>query len=279
MNRRFPLDAFDPTELAAEVQLELATASNSPAAAGSFATKVATDRTMTPAAKSPAALDLAPALRDPQPIENLFVPEHYEPKYAYPLIVWLQADGTAASDFTKLMSQISSRNYFGFSLSGTTPAANNNPDVLSISSDDNPIVAVEERLFETVKQLRRDYHIHSERIFIAGFGDGATLALQLGLRRPEWFAGIASLAGQFPNMPLALNRFRDLIGKRVFLGTGSRNASCGETDLLRTGRLLHTAGLRVCTRFYDAGHELSADMLTEVNRWVMAEMYAPATGS
>jgi hypothetical protein len=72
---------------------------------------------------------------------------------------------------------------------------------------------------------------------------------------------------------------RQPIGKRVFLGTGSRNVSCDETDLLRTGRLLHTAGLRVCTRFYDAGHELSADMLTEVNRWVMAEMYATATGS
>jgi hypothetical protein len=30
---------------------------------------------------------------------------------------------------------------------------------------------------------------------------------------------------------------------------------------------------RVCTRLYDAGHELSADMLAEVNRWVMAEIY------
>lgn len=273
MNRRFPLDAFDPTELASEVQLELATATSIPAAAEDFASGLTTDRVTGPVAKSPAALDLAPEVCDPQPIENLFVPEHYEPKYAYPLIVWLQADGAAATDFCKLMSQISSRNYFGFSLNGTMPAANNNPDVLSISTDNSPVVAVEERLFETVKQLRRDYHIHSERIFLAGFGDGATLALQLGLQRPEWFAGIASFAGRFPTMPLALNRYRDLIGKRVFLGTGSHNVSCGETDLLRTSRLLHTAGMRVCTRFYDAGHELSADMLTEVNRWVMAEMY------
>jgi predicted esterase len=60
----------------------------------------------------------------------------------------------------------------------------------------------------------------------------------------------------------------------VFLGTGTRIVSCPETDLLRTGRLLHVAGLRVCTRFYDAGPELSADMLAELNRWVMAEMYS-----
>lgn len=262
MKRRFTLDAFEPASSSIELPLEVAGEPATPAAAIGIATEVATGRLMSPLVGAQPAPDLASPARDSQPIENLFVPEHYESKYAYPLIVWLQTEGAAEPDFRKLMPQISTRNYFGLSLRCEVSTAN-----------DDAITTIEERLIDTVKQIRRAHHIHSERIFLAGFGDGATLALHLSLRRPEWFAGVAALAGQFPKMPLALNRFRDLIGKRVFLGTGTRNASCRETDLLRTGRLLHVAGIRVCTRFYDAGPELSADMLAELNRWVMAEMY------
>jgi phospholipase/carboxylesterase len=134
---------------------------------------------------------------------------------------------------------------------------------------------LEKQVQEQVCQLRRQYHIHSERIFLAGFGEGASLALQLGLARPEWFAGMICLGGRFPITPHSLRRYRDLRGKRVLLGAGSRDRKVSVEETVEASRLLHAAGMRVCTRVYDASHQLTKPMLTDIDRWVMQEVCQP----
>jgi predicted esterase len=138
------------------------------------------------------------------------------------------------------------------------------------------IAGFEQEILAAVQHMRSEYHIHTERVFLAGFGAAGTLALRLGLRRPEWFAGIASLSGRFPDDPLPLRRFRDLHGKRVLLGWGARDAGTVPAEVVRVSRLLHSAGLRVCPRKYEAAHEITRSMLTDIDRWVMREMYQPA---
>src|SRR5258707_2565861 len=48
--------------------------------------------------------------------DEVYVPENYEPNYAYPLIVWLSPSTGAAIRLRQLMPVISDRNYFGVSL-------------------------------------------------------------------------------------------------------------------------------------------------------------------
>jgi phospholipase/carboxylesterase len=50
-------------------------------------------------------------------------------------------------------------------------------------------VGLSELLHLTTCRLRRAFHVHSERIFVAGCGHGADAALHLFSRHPEWFAG------------------------------------------------------------------------------------------
>lgn len=228
---------------------------------------------------------------------SLFVPEAYEPRYAYPLIVWILDPSDQEHELCRRMAQVSTRNYFGVSL--RTPLASSRPQAdngaqdqthavsrpapenagdatASLFSTDNtdPICAFEQQVFETVQQMRSDYHIHSERVFLAGFETAGTLALELSLRRPEWFAGVAVLSGSLPATMCPLHRFRDLRGKRVLLGW-SAQGSDGGASIGDTGRLLHAAGMRVCTRQYEASPAVTRGMLTDMNRWVMREIYEP----
>lgn len=203
----------------------------------------------------------------PEPL-SLFVPENYEANYPYPLLIWLHADGGNERDVQSIMPQVSTQNMFGMGLRADEPVSGV-PRSFRWSMTDESLLDLETRVRTSVLHLRSRYHVHSERIYLAGFGAGATIALQLLLRRPEWFAGAiahggASLIGSHP-----LIRYRELKDKRVLLGTGSENIELPPEEILDRSCLLHSAGMTVATRIYDAGNELTPKMLSDINYWLM----------
>src|SRR5437762_4191402 len=82
----------------------------------------------------------------------------------------------------------------------------------------------EDYVFQAVEQTRRSYHVHSERIYLAGFCEGATLAYRLGLLYPGRFAGVISLNGALPRRGGPLLRLQEVRQLRVFIGHGIANA-------------------------------------------------------
>jgi phospholipase/carboxylesterase len=167
------------------------------------------------------------------------------------------------------MPMISQRNYLGLSFRGTSAAKGGQPGGYHWSTDDEDLSEFEEGLLEAVCRLRREYHVHSERVFLAGFDEGATVALGLFLRQPERYGGAICLAGRFPQSRHALSRFRDLRGKRVLIATGGGDTVSTAAENVRAGRLLHAAGMSVSTRIVDAGHEVTRPMLRQIDHWIM----------
>jgi phospholipase/carboxylesterase len=120
-----------------------------------------------------------------------------------------------------------------------------------------------------VEQTRIQYHIHSERIYLAGFCEGASPAYRLGLLHPERFGGIIALNGRLPNRRGPILRYPEVRGFRVFIGHGIANARV-PLSLARKDRLaLYTAGTAVEMHTYPTTHRLHGDMLRDVNRWVV----------
>ncbi len=202
----------------------------------------------------------------------LFVPENYEPNYAYPLIIWLHGAGGNERELQSVMDGISPQNYLGMAFRGSLPSLDRVPYGWGWSQSDRALMQFENKLYHSVRQLRREYNIHSERILLAGFDQGATLAQRLLLDRPEWFAGAAAFCGPFPNVKTPLLRFRGLQGKRLLLGTGSHDRVALPGEMMRTRRLLHAAGMEVSTTLSDSAHELTPEMLRELNHWAMGSL-------
>ncbi len=203
---------------------------------------------------------------------SLFVPEHYEAKYAYPLLVWLTDDAAPQCDLGGVMEAISTRNFFGLAFPVPAPP----PVDEGTAARDAFTATLLGALRDAVLDLRRRFHIHSERIFLAGFDAGAAWALQFVLQRPEWFGGAVVLGGRTDSLADALRQVGDVQGKRVLLGGNEAGAAGSVKDLMQAGRLLHSAGADVETQLFEDGQEASTAMLRHVNRWMMDGITATA---
>jgi len=199
-----------------------------------------------------------------------FLPVGYEPNYPYPLLVFLHWHGSNEEQVLRLAPRLSRRNYLCIALRG--------PHVLSARRDggigyswgpddqDDPLV--EEYIFDAIRQTRREYHVHSERIYLAGFREGAALAYRLALLYPERFAGIASLNGALPGRGGPLLRLPEARKLRVFIGHGIANAVAPLSLAKRDYRLFYSAGMGVQLRTYPTTHKIHAEMLKDMDRWV-----------
>ena len=216
-------------------------------------------------------------LADRWPIRT-FLPFGYEPNYPYPLLVFFHGHGDDEEQVLRLAPRLSRRNYICISLRG--------PDRLGLRQDgrvsfgwgqdgqcDGPI---EDYVLRAVEQTRRSYHVHSERVYLAGVWEGATLAYRLGLSFPERFAGIISLNGQMPKRGCPLVRLNELRSLKVFIGHGIANSIVPLTLARQDSRLLYTAGLSVHLQSYATTNRIHPDMLRDVNRWVMGHVNGDA---
>jgi phospholipase/carboxylesterase len=199
---------------------------------------------------------------------GVFVPENYEPNYAYPLVVWLHEAGRSERDIVEALPKISMRNYLGLALRGTAPIKGDAAAGFRWSRKGNASAQLEDELYANVRRLRRRFHIHTERVFLVGAGEGGTMAWDLFLMRPQWFAGIAVLGGKFPWGHRPLRHFRDLSGKHALIVSDTQHAaSRGQAE--RVGQLLYSAGLEVAVRAPGSAQTLSRAMLRHVDRWIM----------
>src|SRR5271168_574391 len=121
-----------------------------------------------------------------------FLPTGYEPRYPYPLLVFFHGHGGNEEQILHLAPRLSRRNYISISLRGPQELGTREDGRMAYSwgCQGNTNALIEDYVLRAVELTRRSYHVHSERIHLAGIGEGATLAYCLGLQFPDKFAGV-----------------------------------------------------------------------------------------
>ena len=207
------------------------------------------------------------------PNYSFFVPLHYEPNYAYPLIVWLHSEGDCERQLSRVMPQISMRNYTAVAPRGTLqlPAREIGDEASRFTwrQTQAEIDRACHRVLEAVDLAQRRFRVHTDRIFLAGAGCGGTMALRAALRTPERFRGVLSLGGGFPNGLAPLARLPAARQLPLFLAMGRQCQNYPQSAVCSDLRLAHTAGLNVTLRQYPGTDELQEIMLADMDRWAM----------
>ena len=200
---------------------------------------------------------------------SIYVPERYEEGYAYPLVVWFHSDANDEDQLEDVMSAISSQNYVGLALRGNRELENAGGFRWDVSSLQFGSVPLQNLLHVTTCRLRQAFHIHSERIFLAGSGNGADSALQMLVQRPEWFAGGILLDPSGRGNCLKSDRLTGLRGKRMLV---SVSRTCPADTLARNVeavRLLRSAGANVDVELTDQPVDPTSSEVRMLDHWMM----------
>lgn len=197
---------------------------------------------------------------------------HYEPGYAYPLIVWLHGPGDDERQLMRMMPMVSMRNYVAVAPQGIPLEEHSGRSgycwPLTSEGDDEAA----ERVFASIEAARIKYNFSRKRIFLAGFDQGGTMAFRLAAAHPERFAGVISLCGPFPSGPTPLSSLSRLRGLPILIASGRASSTYTTNRVCDDLRLLHTAGLSITLREYPCGQEITPQMLQDVDRWIIEQV-------
>ncbi len=229
---------------------------------------------------------------------GVYVPEGYEPNYAYPLLVLLHNRGANEHQMMRLAPRLSRRNYIAVSLRGTDRIGIRRTGRAAYSWSqfaegelraDGPwrihrhlacasrtAQFLDEYVAEVVALLSEELNIDRHRIYLIGYGEGAAAAYRIGLGAPARYAGIAALNGWLPAVPGPWLRWPEARRLRALVLHGAEDDRVPVAESLRAARLLYTAGLNVSYYVTPGSHRINRHMLQLLNRWLIAGCRHPS---
>ncbi|MCE5267146.1 MAG: hypothetical protein LLG00_04600 [Planctomycetaceae bacterium] len=209
-------------------------------------------------------------------VHALFAPIHYEPGYAYPLIVWLHGAGSDERQLRQVMPLLSLRNYVAVAPRGLSSDEECDAAAgFGWPQTDDHIERATQLVFESIELASRQFHVSPKRIFLMGADEGGTMAARVAFDHPSRFAGAISLRGALPK---GGTPFGNLLAARrlsIFLAADRGSERYPASQVCEDLRLLHTAGLSVTLRQYPSGRQLLPQMLRDVDRWIINEITSP----
>ena len=200
-----------------------------------------------------------------------FVPLHYEPNYAYPLLIWLHGPAGDERQLQRVMPLVSLRNYVAIGPRGNFRSSGS-ANCYSWDDSSTAILTAERTIFECIELASQQFNIHPERIFLAGFENGGTTALRVGLRHPGRFSGALSVGGPFPDGSRPLAKINEARSLPLFIAQGRDSQSYPLERSCEEIRLFHSAGMSVTLRQYPCGDELTTKMLHDMDVWIMEQV-------
>lgn len=201
---------------------------------------------------------------------STYLPTQYEQRYAYPLVVLFHAEECSNESAISYAPRISDRNHIAISMRGPKLLNSNG----NASWDGQTVDELEEDVVRAVEHTRRQFNIHSERVYFVGLGDGGRAAYRVAFRMANRIAGLAVLNSPYPTAEAGkpLFQMRQMRKLRLLIGHGVNNLSCPYAQAERAFRLTYTAGCNVNLAQYATNKNITDDMLRDVNRWIVGNL-------
>jgi len=220
--------------------------------------------------------DVKPAAESSEWPVSIHVPERYEENYAYPLIVWFHDDGKHEGQLESVMQAISPQNYCGLGIQGNQTLVPDCQFGWSQELLDYGAVPLRDLLSVTIRRLRQAFHIHSERIFLAGSGTGADVALQQLCQVPEWYAGAVLLNPTCGTKAMDTLESATLREKSLLWAVSESSTNEQLADNVEAVQLLRMSGVQPEVRVTDAVIDPESSDVRFLDHWILSKTSSEA---
>ncbi len=205
-----------------------------------------------------------------------FLPLHYVASYRYPLIVWLHSNGFNENQLDDVMPHISIRNYVGVGVRATKAA-----DAIGHRYDwyqnAAAINAAHDAIITAVDEAIARFSVNADRVILAGYRDGGTMALRIAMRQPDRFAAAISVGGAMPRG--AIRNMIQLRQRRLpmlWQWGGSRSDFTAK-DLTADCQLAMSIGGQVEVRQYPGDDEMNTVVLKDIDDFIMRRIVSESS--
>lgn len=198
-------------------------------------------------------------------------------------VIWLHGLGADGNDFVPIINELNLPSdmplRFIFPHAPMQPVTINNGyvmrawfDIYTLDNlkrvDEKGIDASVQHLQSLIEQeMQRG--IPPEKIILAGFSQGATIALMTGLRYPKTLGGIMVLSGFLPNAEKVIaDATPENFTTPIFQAHGTQDPILPYMLGLQTFDLLVRNKYRVDWHSYQMGHSVSPDEVGDIAAWL-----------
>ena len=209
------------------------------------------------------------------------LPDDYDPRTSYPLIIMLHGFGANMQDLAGLAPAINSRDYvyacpnapIAFDLGGghqgygwTSPQDQSTPEEMQTA---------EQLLAEVFEEVFRQFQVAPGRAVLLGFSQGGGMTYRCGLIRPETLAGLVALSASLPDPEILQDRLPEARTQPIFVAHGTSDPLIGSERAHAAREFLEGAGYQLEFHEYAMGHEINQDVLRDLTPWI-AKVLPPA---
>lgn len=213
------------------------------------------------------------------------------PQKAAGSVIWLHGLGADGNDFVPIVQELNLPSElplrFIFPHAPMRPVTMNNGYVMRAwfdiySLDFNQRKEVDEAgVADTIEQINKliekesQRGVSSDKIILAGFSQGAAIALAMGLHYPKPLGGILALSGFLPHIETMLANEASAANftTPIFMGHGSEDAIVPFARGHEVFVALEKNKYRVNWHSYSMGHSVCGDEIGDIAEW-MREVYS-----
>jgi phospholipase/carboxylesterase len=209
--------------------------------------------------------------------QTFFVPMHYEANYRYPLIVWLHSDGFNENQVCQVIPHISTRNYLATGVRAPK-AADASGHRFDWGETASSLESAERSVLEAINRAAKQYSVHAERIVLAGFRQGGSMAMHIAMQNPELFSAAISLGGEFRlRREMTVDRERLRERRLPMLWQHSIcDKQYNEEKLAAEIQAAASVKARLEIRQYRNDDEMNTVVLSDLDHWIMNHVVSGA---
>lgn len=221
----------------------------------------------------------------PAAAKRVYLPMYYEKNYQYPLVVWLHNDGFNENQVCQVMPHISDRNHLAVGIRAPQ-AMDESGQRFAWSLDQEGVATVSRQIDHVIAELAGQFNIHEDRVVLAGYQSGGSMAMQVALRNAGKYAAVISMGGRM-DWPLAgvlEAGALEVAGQQVGCLQGKPFSILWQRAMLETGfdqpsilsdvQRVQSLGLPMEVRQYQDDDEMNTVALDDVNQWIMRHVVA-----